>query len=131
MRLLHRHRWLIKYNLPGDLMVRVCIKKGCNAVQSHMFNYDYARPGFEWVNGNFITDDARPIYILAGNYEEFLVAKQTLTNRVPPMYGEQIVYVRDWADILGQMPTILFFGTWYTNGILEDPRINMILNKRR
>jgi len=132
MNLFHRHRWLIRYNLPGGHQVRICTTKGCPAVQSHMFNFN--RCEWHWIDGNYITDSLRPVYVLAGNYEEFLEAKQILEGMEPPHVGHfNIVFVNGYEafDRSDPMPTVVFYGTWYTNGILEDPRLTEILNHRR
>jgi hypothetical protein len=130
--LFHIHRWIVRYNLPGGYMVRICTKKGCRAMQSHMF--DFFRCGWYWIDGNFVTDSMRPVYVIAGNHEEFLEAKQILEGIEPPHIGYfNVKFVRGWEDFdrTEPMPTVIFYGTWYTNGILEDPRLTEILNHRR
>lgn len=127
--MLHKHKWLIVYNLPGDLMVRICIKPKCPTTQSHMFNY--TKNAWEWIDGNFITDGLRPIYILAGNYEEFIDARHILLQREPPIGFNNIKFIGCAKDVTEMYPTVIFYGTWYKNGILEDPEITQILNHRR
>ena len=128
MNLFHKHKWLIRYNLPGGFMVATCQK--CPASKSHMFNY--SRNKWEWIDGNFITDSMRPVYVLAGNYEEFLEAKSILIEKWQNGLYD-IKFVQGWETFnhSDTMPTVIFYGTWYTNGILEDPRLTEILNHRR
>lgn len=127
MKFPHKHQWYIQYDLPGGLRVRVCHK--CDKPQSRMFNYFTKE--WEWIDGNFIIDNLRHIYVLAGNFEEFLEAKEALINHLPANVDQRIVYVNCSEVLFGvTRPFILFWGTWYKNGILEDPQMTHILNNR-
>lgn len=124
----HKHLWQIKYDLPGGQALREC--NTCPIQESRLF--DYSLKSWKWFDGNLVVDE-RPVYILAGNFEEFIIARAHLYHREPPIPLDKIRYIRNYDSIIEGLPnpTIIFFGTWYASGILEDDRFTHVLNHRR
>lgn len=123
----HKHEWHLIYSMPGGRDVRQC---RCGLQESRVF--DYQDQEYMWIKGNIWVDD-RPIFILAGNWAEFAEARQILmTNSQHPVNTDKLKYISSTDVLQGIInPTIVFWGRWWENGILEDPRMTFLLNNRR
>jgi len=125
MDVFHKHKWQIFFR---NRLGRVQYCAGCNEYQTCM--YDYVTCAWVSLPGNLLASAFRdlPIFVLAGNQEQFIEARRKLME-----FNYQSAQIRNLnsLDLLeGQvMPTVILYGSWYErDDLVQDPRLTNVLN---